>query len=330
MRQSADSRSAQKKASPGETIVPVRQMAAPGYYSIPEEFGRLIDKLDRLLRLRILRAFNGIRPVSERRYPTLLSMEALHRSGYPVNFPNLISVIAHLDDSGTAGPSAVASVLRDRGPDSLGLFALSDAGLPPTMCLHVYEQFRLDQASPDDYPAVTARGPAFRREVDTAEPLKRLSEFTIRECVFFGDREAVWRNREAAQDMAVAATDDMGLPGRLAPATDAFFASPDGDRNRRIQRMTGAKYELLCPAGDGTEIAVASFNYSGRKFVESYDLNAGPQVVSGCLGFGLERLALVLTRQHESVSAADAVVTQVLEADLATGSERSVLGNPAR
>lgn len=296
-------------------------MAAPGYYAMPEEFGRLIDKLDRLLRLRILRAFSGAHPVSERRYPTLLAMEALRRSGYPVNFPGLISVTAHIDDSGGASPSAIAAALAGRRAGGPGPFALSDAVLPPTMCLHIYEQFRLDQARPGDYPVVTARGPAFRREVDTADPLMRLSEFNIRECVFFGDRAGVWRNREIAQEMAVAVTGDMGLPGRLALAADAFFASPDGDRKRQVQRMTKAKYELLCPAGDGTEVAVASFNYSGRKFVESYDLNAGPEVVSGCLGFGLERMAMALARQHESVSAADAVVTRVLDGDRVTGSE---------
>lgn len=308
-----------RQASPGEPMIPIRQMAAPGYYSVPEEFGRLIDKLDRLLRLRILGTFNGTRPVSERRYPTLLAMEALRRSGYPVHFPNLISVTAHIDDPNAVGPGEAASALAHHDPCSLGLFALSDAVLPPTMCLHIYEQFRLDRAIPDDYPVVSARGPAFRREVDTADPLKRLSEFNIRECVFFGDREGVWRNREAAQEMAVSVAVDIGLPWRLALATDAFFASPGSDRNRRIQRMTKAKYELLCPAGDGAEVAVASFNYSGRKFVESFDLNAGPRVVSGCFGFGLERMAMVLARRHKTVGAADAVLTRVIDRDLRYG-----------
>lgn len=290
-----------------ETAVPVRQMAPPGYYAVPEEFGRLTDALDRLLRRNIVRTFADARPVNERRYPTLLATEALRRSGYLVNFPSLVSVTAHLADPGMADPQADA--VTDDAAGGLGPYVVSDAVLPPTMCLHIYEEFRLTRANPLEHPVVTARGPAFRREVNSADPLKRLSEFTIRECVFFGDRETVWRRRELAQDMALKIADEIGLPCRMAVASDAFFANPAGSRNQRIQQMMKAKYEMLCPAGDD-EVAVASFNFSGRKFVDSYNLNAEPGVVSGCLGFGLERLAMVLVRRHGSVAAAREAVTQ--------------------
>jgi seryl-tRNA synthetase len=285
------------------------QRLAPGHYAIAADLAELIDQLDDLLRTRLRSTFGEPGPVTEWRYPVLLSAEALRRSGYAENFPHLVSVVAPARQTRPELEGLIqesADPVAD-GPFPLTWFGPADLVLPPTMCLHVYEQLRLTGVDPVQTPVVTARGPAFRREVDEAAPLTRLSGFQIRECVFFGSRAQVLRWRETAQLLALEVTDQLGVDARLAPASDAFFANPDGRRSRQSQLITGAKFELLLDAC-GVDVAVASFNFSGRKFLESFELAAADWVVSGCLGFGLERFAHALVCAHGSVPAAQAVL----------------------
>lgn len=292
---------------------PTVQRLAPGHYAIPPELAELIDRLDDLLRTRLHSTFGRATAVAEWRYPVLLSAEALRRSGYAENFPHLVSVVAPVRDSDPARAELIANSADPTidGPFPMSCFGPADMVLPPTMCLHVYEHLRLTGQDPVQTPVVTARGPAFRREADDAAPLTRLSGFEIRECVFFGSRTEVLHQRETAQQLALEVASQLDVPARLAPASDAFFASPDSRRSRQAQLITGAKFELLMDAG-GVEIAVASFNFSGRNFVQSYGLAAAEWLVSGCLGFGLERFAHALVCRHGSVRAAQAVIQDVV------------------
>jgi seryl-tRNA synthetase len=67
------------------------------------------------------------------------------------------------------------------------------------------------------------------------------------------------------------------------------------------QRVQGLKYELLVPVNsDATPTACVSFNYHLNHFGEAWQIELfdGTQAYSGCVGFGLERLALALFRHH--------------------------------
>ncbi len=61
------------------------------------------------------------------------------------------------------------------------------------------------------------------------------------------------------------------------------------------------KYELrMAIPFDGTTIAVASFNIHGNHFGKAYNINNrnGGYVDTGCVAFGIERLAYAFISQY--------------------------------
>jgi seryl-tRNA synthetase len=60
------------------------------------------------------------------------------------------------------------------------------------------------------------------------------------------------------------------------------------------------KFELLIPITDAEPTACGSFNYAEDHFTEAWQITMrdGAQAVSGCIGFGMERMTLALFRHH--------------------------------
>jgi seryl-tRNA synthetase len=122
----------------------------------------------------------------------------------------------------------------------------------------------------------------------------------MRENVCVGTAEQIddfrrrWMTR--AQDLA----GQLGLPYRLDQASDAFFGR-GGKLMAMSQIEQALKFELLvpvCSADDPT--ACMSFNYHRDHFGAAWNLrNATGQVMhTGCVAFGMDRLALALFATH--------------------------------
>ncbi len=124
--------------------------------------------------------------------------------------------------------------------------------------------------------------------------------FRMREFIRIGSEEQVLAFRQAWLDRAKDFAGQLGLPYEIDIANDPFF----GRAGRLVadsQREQKLKYELLIPvSSDDKPTACMSFNYHLDHFGEPFGIRqAGGQVaISGCVGFGLERLALALLRHH--------------------------------
>lgn len=256
----------------------------------------LMDLLDRRL-VAIAAAMGGV----ERRYPTLLRTAALHRCGYFTSFPQFAMFVTRLHTD-LAVYQEFAGHARDS--DVLGAEVLSrcdnvDYCLPPTMCYHTFHE--LDGAKlvlPGT--VVTARGKSFRHESRYHTSLERLWDFTIRETVFLGDRDHVLRCRAAFLDRVKELVEELALPARLEVANDPFFASGDAGTRIWSQRLLELKCELRMDVEPGHGVAVGSFNLHDRFFGDAFGIRLpdGELAYSGCVGFGLERLAYAFVCRH--------------------------------
>lgn len=258
----------------------------------------LMDDLDRLVR----RIVVGDLGATEFRYPTLIPISALHRCDYFTSFPQFAMFATRLRADVDTYREFVGDLRAgaDIGAEILDRCAEVAYCLPPTMCYHTFNQFA-GRALPPELSVVTARGKSFRHEARYHRTLARLWDFTIREIVFFGSRDEVLTARARFLDRIHDVVDVLELSGRCEVASDPFFCAADSGARSSSQRLLELKYELQLDIGPDEAIAVGSFNFHERFFGQSFDITlADGHTIphTGCVGFGLERLAFAVICQH--------------------------------
>ena len=94
--------------------------------------------------------------------------------------------------------------------------------------------------------------------------------------------------------------DSLGLSCKLDHANDPFFGR-GGQMMAASQIQQALKFELLIPIHSAERpTACMSFNYHLDHFGEVWKLRDAEGAVShsGCVAFGMDRLAVALFRQH--------------------------------
>jgi seryl-tRNA synthetase len=252
-----------------------------GLVAVSEPVMVLTHYFDRQITALVKQVFAAV----EYQYPTLMTSEALRRSGCMESFPQLMMYVTRLHSDGVADGQHYRS---------------ADLCLPPTMCYHVYDQFA--DATFDCQPGrvVTAKGKAFRFESKYEKNMERLWDFTIREVVFLGTPEFVAEQRRRLMAESFALFEEWQLTGYCETASDPFF-TPEGEAsNGFMQRLMALKYELRLNLEVTATIAVASFNLHNDFFGRAFNIRHpdGKHIRTACAGFGLERLVFAFLCQH--------------------------------
>jgi len=239
----------------------------------------------------------GARPY---RFPTLISAELLDRVEYFRSFPHSITFAAHLrtDLDVIEGFSEAAHIEHKALHVDPAAFAPVTAVLSPAVCFHYYGALsgaRLSQGV-----CATAVGNCFRFESSNLASLERLWNFTMREIIFVGAKDFVLENREEARKRVAPLLEAWGLAYRVEGASDPFFVG-EFKRQTAFQSAFQLKYEIraLVPHRQGT-LAVGSYNYHQDFFGRHLDirLQDGSAASTGCVAFGLERLAYAFLAQY--------------------------------
>lgn len=266
----------------------------PGTMTFGDLMIRLVDHLDRQVRAIAL----SMPDSTEYRYPTLLPLEALERQNYFESFPQFVMFVSRLHNDADNYETFLRHY-REAGrritPEIFSLCRDDRYCLPPTMCYHTFNQL---SGTSVDQRVVTSRGKSFRFESRYASGLDRLWDFTIRETVFLGPDAYVVSARRRFLEAAFALVDQLGLAARCEVANDHFFGATSKD-SVLSQRLMELKYEIVADVAEGRSVAVGSFNLHGSHFGEVFGIahDAAPSH-SGCVGFGLERLAYAFVTQH--------------------------------
>jgi seryl-tRNA synthetase len=161
------------------------------------------------------------------------------------------------------------------------------------------------------YPIAANRGPVpagglvfdvtcdcFRRE--PSRHLDRLQSFRMREYVCIATPSQIGDFRERWMRRARGIADQLGLPFRIEQASDPFFGR-GGKLMATSQIEQSLKFELLIPLRSAEQpTACMSFNYHRDHFGTTWGLRdaAGEIAHSGCVAFGIDRLAVALFWTH--------------------------------
>jgi seryl-tRNA synthetase len=225
-------------------------------------------------------------------FPPVMSRALLERSGYLKSFPHLLGCVSCLH-----GTEADVRARVERPDWAEGLSAI-ELVLSPAACYPVY-------------PLAAQRGPlpgpgllfdvaswCFRREA--THELDRMQAFRMREFVCMGTAEQILEFRARWLARAAELAKLLGLPHHVAPASDPFFGR--AGRIAAISQLEQSlKFEWLIPVlSEEHPTACMSFNYHRDHFGTTWNLRtaAGETAHTGCVAFGMDRLALALFATH--------------------------------
>ena len=265
-----------------------------GIYSFGPLVSRLIEVFEGYF-LSVAREFNA----APYRFPTLISAEKLGEVDYFRAFPHSLTFATHLRED----LDVINEFSRTAAYEAEGLSASPDAFskihalLSPAVCYHLY--FALAGKHLPENMTATAVGHCFRYESSNLRSLERMWDFTMREIIFVGSAQHVLQKREQAQKQVEALLSEIGFAYRVESANDPFFVG-EFRKQAAFQNAFQLKYEIRANLPfKGSALAVGSYNYHQSFFGRSLNivLPDGGNAHTGCVAFGLERLAFAFLSQ---------------------------------
>ena len=237
------------------------------------------------------------------RAPTLIPTTVLARCDYFRSFPHNVTFACHLPEEPTC---IEAFRTRHFARETLDDQALADmvtpeACLSPAVCYHAYYANR-NRVLGNDPLVYTMIGKCFRYESSNTRDLWRLWDFTMREVVFLGHREAILAERDKGIELFQSFLEDHWIAAEIRTASDPFFIAPDAAGKTYFQISSDTKYEISMLLPNGGRVAAGSFNHHGDFFGKAFNVtlpNDTP-MHSVCFAWGLERWVYGFLAQHGS------------------------------
>jgi len=267
-----------------------------GIFSLGPLITRLVDFFEEQF-ISLANTFNA----QPYRFPTLIPARYLERVNYCQAFPHSLTFVTHLrEDLDVINHFAEHAACDEHGlVTPLEKFDQIETLLSPAVCYHLY--FALaDKPLPGDRLTATAVSNCFRYESINLSSLERMWNFTMREVIFVGSKEYVLENREIARQRMAPFFEEIGLAYRVETANDPFFIG-EFRKQAAFQTAFQLKFEIRAklPFKDAT-LAVGSYNYHQDFFGRHLNiiLSDGTPVHTGCVAFGLERIAFAFMAQH--------------------------------
>jgi seryl-tRNA synthetase len=229
------------------------------------------------------------------RFPPAMTRTQLQTSGYMKSFPQLAGTV----HSFCGGDCEHADLLAqlDAGEDWTAGQKATDIALTPAACYPLYPMVAAQGPMPPQGRLFDVQSYCFRHE-PSADP-GRMQLFRMREFVRAGSPEQVQEFRSQWIERAKGMIARLQLPFEVVPANDPFFGRA-GKMMKVNQREQGLKLEMVIPVANAQPTACLSFNYHQNHFGDIWGVQQadGSPAHTGCVGFGLERVALALFRHH--------------------------------
>jgi seryl-tRNA synthetase len=267
-----------------------RSMDVDGVYARSAIYEEVIERLAALI------SQHREPPMEVLRFPPVMSRHQLEKSGYLNSFPNLLGCVCALH--GTEAEIRTAAGRYENGGDWTAGLTPADLVLSPAACYPVYPLAAKRGPVPDSGLWFDVAADCFRHEPSPF--LDRLQSFRMREYVCIGAPDIITQFRERWVARAQALADELELPHHVAPASDPFFGRT-GQVMAVAQLQQSLKFELLVPVRSVEQpTACMSFNYHRDHFGLVWGLihADGSIAHTGCVAFGMDRLAVALFATH--------------------------------
>jgi seryl-tRNA synthetase len=230
------------------------------------------------------------------RFPPVMPRASLEKQGYLKSFPNLIGAVCTL--TGSDREISRSANKHEEGGDWTEDLKPADLVLAPAACYPIYPIAAERGTVPDQGYVFDVAADCFRHE--PSRQIDRFQSFRMREYVRIGTPKQIQEFRDPWIERAKAIADAIGLSYSVDAANDPFFGRV-GAMMANQQRADALKFELLVPVRSReSPTACMSFNYHKEHFGEVWGLNnsKGEVLHTGCVAFGMDRLAVALFVTH--------------------------------
>ncbi|MBO34390.1 MAG: hypothetical protein CMM74_15680 [Rhodospirillaceae bacterium] len=267
----------------------------PGLNVYRDPVSSLVRFLDQAILDRFAAPFGAV----EETYPNCIPVSALglaeHFSSFPEHLHYLVHLIQDLDELDAF--AAKAKEEKDRVALDGAAFGQAELVHNPSTCYHCYASRRGGQV--DANTAITAITKCHRFEAANHKEFGRLLEFSMREIVFLGHPDYIRDRRIESLRLIQELAEDWRMFGELVQSNDPFFTTDFSAKAVHQQRMAMKfEYRMTIP-GQEKKLSVLSSNLHGVTFAKAFSMKRpkGP-LHTGCLAFGIERMALSIIAQH--------------------------------
>ena len=229
-------------------------------------------------------------------FPPGMARAALEKTGYMKSFPQLAGCVHSFmgderDHAGLLG-------LMAKGEDWTTMQQATEVAMTPAACYPLYPTVARQGPVPEEGLLYELSSYCFRHE-PSKDPA-RMQLFRQREYIRIGSPGQVQAFQKSWMERGKAIIEALDLPCEIDVANDPFFGRT-GKMMASSQRDQTLKFELLIPVTSIEKpTACLSFNNHQDHFGQSWGIRFadGTACHSGCVGFGLERVALALFRHH--------------------------------
>ena len=243
------------------------------YICYDEKNTRVLNTIDNTFRMEALNL-----GAVEYHIPAMIDKEVLERCGYFTSFPHHLTVAAHANHESY-------KLIIDEKTMTSDTATISQQYFTPAACLHVYPKLENQEIAQK---FITTKARVYRYEDARFDGSTRLWDFTVREIVFVGTLEYVTTSLEYMNKWALSYADQIGLHVHVASANDNFYPTKKNAIKQRLQLSNSLKFELVVEV-NGNPLAISSFNFHDTHFSKSFNFDNDGKIVTGCVGFGLER-----------------------------------------
>jgi seryl-tRNA synthetase len=264
-------------------------LGVPGVYGRSGVFEGVIEHFERL----ITRAGSHLN-AEVMRFPPLLSRHVYLCTDHLETFPDLMGSV-HSFTGDDRGHNALLQKKAD-GQDWTRDLAPTEIMLTPAACYPLYPT--ATGVLPAGGRVVDLRTFVFRHE-PSADPA-RMQAFRQREYVRLGTPEQALEHRDYWLNRGQEILHSVGLNVTPVVANDPFFGR-GGRMMAATQKEQTLKYELIANVATPLKpTAITSSNYHMDHFGRAFGITTtdGAVAHTACVGFGLERIALALFKQH--------------------------------
>jgi tRNA synthetase class II core domain (G, H, P, S and T) len=237
----------------------------------------------------------------EYEFPSLLPIDVARRCGIFDNQPHHVHFVSTVKSTLGGVRGSLAAITKAGAPgESRNQLARPHMILSPAVCYHYWSGGRPGSGGSRAIELGTATGRCYRFEAPALVGLDRLREFTMWEIFAAGEPDGTRALRLRCLDYIKDLMVRLDLAGRVATASDSFFADVHA-RKRMFQVNMQLKHELqLWLPHKGEAIAAASVNDHRDFFTRAFRTAPDGRATlhSFCMAVGLERLTLAVLSQH--------------------------------
>ena len=215
--------------------------------------------------------------------PALIQGEILQKCGYFKTMPNQLTAVGYVK------PEAIENIIQNNQIEEKDI-ANNGYYLTPAACIHLYPMIT---ENPVYNEVITTKARVYRYENNRFECGRRLWDFGVREFVAVGDGNFVKGFLEFLKERALELTGELGIEAHIENSNDHFYPTRKNETMQKMQKVNGLKKELVATQ---EQLAIASFNYHDFHFSKAFNFDDNKKIVTGCVGFGLDRWIYVLNK----------------------------------